>query len=457
MRRALLLLALAAAACAPEPPEALGPARRIALGDEAARLLEANLMAAWYPRAIDTVAGGYLSDFDADWNAAGPQRKMIVTQARHVWTTARAGEFLGDPETWVPRSAHGVDFLARSMWDGEHGGFFWMVTREGAPVPEPDGRLLKQAYGNAFAIYGLAAYADVSGDPGALSLARRAFGWLDAHAHDPVHGGYFNYLERDGTPLRAGLADRPADPGYDPTPPKDQNSSIHLLEAFTELYRVWPDSVLRERLAEMLHLVRDTIVAAPGTLQLYFLEDWTPVSYRDSSETKRRANEYLDHVSFGHDVETAYLMLEAAEALGDVDEVVRSLGVGKRLVDHALRYGWDRERGGFVDAGYYLAGDSTLTVLRDTKNWWAQAEGLNTLLLLGDLYPEDALAYHARFLEQWAYVSANLIDHERGGWYEGGLDRQPGLASGPKAHIWKAAYHEGRALMNVARRLGGGG
>jgi mannobiose 2-epimerase len=215
--------------------------------------------------------------------------------------------------------------------------------------------------------------------------------------------------------------------------------------------------VLRERLAEMLHLVRDTIVAAPGTLQLYFLEDWTPVSYRDSSETKRRANEYLDHVSFGHDVETAYLMLEAAEALGDVDEVVRSLGVGKRLVDHALRYGWDRERGGFVDAGYYLAGDSTLTVLRDTKNWWAQAEGLNTLLLLGDLYPEDALAYHARFLEQWAYVSANLIDHERGGWYEGGLDRQPGLASGPKAHIWKAAYHEGRALMNVARRLGGGG
>ncbi len=456
MRWTLLILTLAAAGCGSEPREALDARGRTETRAEVLRLLEANVLTAWYPRAIDTVAGGYLSDFDADWVAGGPQDKMIVTQARHVWTTARAGEFLEEPDTWLPRSAHGADFLARSMWDDAEGGFFWMVTREGVPVPEADGHLLKQSYGNAFAIYGLAAYADVSNDPAALALATRAFRWLDGHAHDPVHGGYYNFLERDGTPLRRGLAGRTTGETYDPTPAKDQNSSIHILEAFTELYRVWPDSVLRERLAEMLHLVRDTMVTDPGTLQQFFLEDWSRVSYRDSTDAKRRANEYLDHVSFGHDVETAYLMLEASEALGSIDETVRSLVVGKRMLDHALRNGWDAENGGFVDAGYYLKGDSTITILRDTKNWWAQAEGLNTLLLYGSLFPEDSLAYRERFLDLWAYVSSFLVDHERGGWYEGGLDRQPAFADGPKAHIWKGPYHTARALMNVARRLGGG-
>src|SRR5690606_23475146 len=128
---------------------------------------------------------------------------------------------------------HGFDFLRSAFWDGAHGGFLWLVSREGEPVPDGEGRIIKQAYGNAFGIYALAAYYDGSRDPEGLELARRAFRWLDEHAHDPVHGGYFQFMERDGTPLQA---------GYGGTPPKDQNSSIHLLEAFTELYRVWPDS-----------------------------------------------------------------------------------------------------------------------------------------------------------------------------------------------------------------------
>jgi mannobiose 2-epimerase len=89
----------------------------------------------------------------------------------------------------------------------------------------------------------------------------------------------------------------------------------------------------------------------------------------------------------------------------------------------------------------------------DTKNWWAQAEGLNTLLVFADLFPDDPLRYQDRFLQQWRYVTTYLIDHERGGWYEGGLDKQPAMRQRPKGHIWKAAYHDGRALMNVARRL----
>jgi mannobiose 2-epimerase len=405
--------------------------------------LQQNLLDAWYPRAVDSLGGGFLSRFDYRWQPVGDQQKMVVTQARHVWTTAQAAQFFpDDASAYRAAATHGLAFLRDRMWDPEHGGFYWLVTRDGTPIPEHDGRLVKQAYGNAFGIYALAAYHDATGDEDALRFAQEAFRWLDAHAHDPQHGGYFNYLDRDGTPFRAGYAD---------TPPKDQNSSIHLLEAFTELYHVWPDPTLRDRLHELLVLIRDTITVEPGTLTLFATADWQPISYRDSTAAAREANGYLDHVSFGHDVETAYLMLEAAEALGlDTGETLRA---GKKMVDHALRTGWDDAVGGFVEAGYYFAGDTTLTIVDATKNWWAQAEGLNTLLLLGDRFPDDPMRYHDRFLDLWAYLQAYLVDHRYGGWYAGGLDQQPRMRTADKGHIWKAAYHDGRALMNLIRRL----
>jgi cellobiose epimerase len=458
MRRAsLVLVTVCLTACAParsgsvdssaRVPSAtasLSAERRRALAVEIRRSLHDELLASWYPRAVDREQGGFLSQFDYDWKPSGAQDKMIVTQSRHVWTTARLSRLFPRDTFLLPAAAHGVAFLRDRMWDRQYGGFYWLVARDGTPKAESDGRIIKQAYGEAFGIYGLAAYYDVSRDTAALHLAQAAFRWLDSHAHDPVHRGYFNYLERDGTPLRTG---RGRDSG------KDQNSSIHLLEAFTELYRVWPDATLRDRLEEMLALIRDTIVHEPGTLTLYSNEDWSPVSYRDSSDATRRADHYFhDHVSFGHDVETAYLMMEAAEVLGRRHDPA-TLRVGKRMLDHSLRTGWDRAAGGFYEAGYYFSGRDTLALVDDTKNWWAQAEGLNTLLIFGDLYPEDPMRYHERFLQQWRYVTTNLIDHEHGGWYAGGLDKQPQMRTALKGQIWKAAYHDGRALMNVARRL----
>jgi mannobiose 2-epimerase len=439
----------ASGAGAPTRAEPQSRARRLALADTIRRSLRDELLAAWYPRAIDREQGGFLSQWEYDWRPSGAQDKMIVTQARHTWTTARASRLF--PADTMLRAAadHGFRFLRDRMWDRERGGFYWLVTHDGTPKPE-DGRIVKQAYGQAFGIYALAAYYDVSRDTAALRFAQDAFHWLDVHAHDPVHRGYFNYLERDGTPLRAGIGRNTA---------KDQNSSIHLLEAFTELYHVWPDVTLRDRLHEMLELVRDRIVADPGTLTLYSTEDWTPVSYRDSSEAVRRADHYYhDHVSFGHDVETAYLLLEATEALGTTRDA-RTMQVTKRMLDHSLRTGWDTAVGGFYEAGYYYAGRPTLTVVDDTKNWWAQAEGLNTLLIFGDLFPDDPMRYHQRFVTQWRYITTYVVDHEHGGWYPGGIDKQPEMQRALKGQIWKAAYHDGRALMNVSRRLeqpGGG-
>src|SRR5690606_18777477 len=112
---------------------------------------------------------------------------------------------------------------------------------------------------------------------------------------------------------------------------------------------------------------------------------------------------YLDHVSFGHDVETAYLMLEASEALGIENDTI-TLQKGKKMVDHALNHGWDDELGGFYDGGYYFKGDKNLTIVKSDKNWWSQAEGLNTLLLMSDYYPDDPLAYRKHFDTLWEYI-----------------------------------------------------
>jgi mannobiose 2-epimerase len=126
------------------------------------------------------------------------------------------------------------------------------------------------------------------------------------------------------------------------------------------------------------------------------------------------------------------------------------------MVDHAVRNGWDPTAGGFYDEGYYLKGKEGITITLDTKNWWAQAEGLNTLLLMADRYPNDPLRYGEKFLKQWQYIDTYLIDHQYGGWYQGGLDKEPQARTALKGQIWKAAYHDGRALMNVVRRLEGG-
>lgn len=421
---------------------------RLQLADEIEHSIQTELLNKWYPQAMDTVHGGYLSTFTSDFKPTGDQHKMIVSQSRHVWTTAKAAMAYPETDYYLKASAHGVDFLKDVMWDKTYGGFYQLVDRQGNVLPDANAE--KTAYGNAFGIYGLAAYVMASKDTAALALAKQAFHWLEEHSHDPVLKGYFQHLERDGTVIkRDESVPSTADRGY-----KDQNSSIHLLEAFTELYQVWPDPLVKERLLEMLVLIRDTITTDRGYLTLFLEPDWTPVSFRDSSEDVILKHHNLDHVSFGHDVETAYLMLEASHVAGLENDTV-TLRKAKRMVDHALAHGWDSVAGGFYDEGYYFRDKPGMTIIRDTKNWWAQAEGLNTLLLMADLFPEDERKYFEKFKLMWDYIDKNLIDHEHGEWYSGGLDKQPQLKTALKGHIWKAAYHQYRSMENAVKRLRG--
>lgn len=442
----LLLCSSYQKSIAQEKSIAQDKAIRLKIAQEMQYSMTDNLLKPWYPRSIDTAYGGFLSAFTYDFKLGENQDKMIVTQSRHIWSSSKAAELFPEKTYFKSGATQGVEFLKKVWWDKQYGGFYTYTDRAGNV--KDGGFAPKEAYGNSFAIYALAAFYHATGDTSALNLAIKEFRWLEKHSHDPIHKGYFQHMERDGTPIkRTAQTSSTAELGY-----KDQNTSIHLLESFTELYSVWPDPLLKERLAEMLVLIRDKITTKKGYLNLFFQPDWTPVSYRDSTEASIIKHKGLDHVSFGHDVETAYLMLEASHALGLKNDTL-TLRIGKKMVDHALANGWDNKVGGFYDEGYYFKDKPGMTILADSKNWWAQAEGMNTLLLMSDYFPEDKNQYFDKFQLLWNYVQTYLIDKEHGDWYEGGLDKQPQYKTAAKGRIWKCTYHNLRALINCVDRL----
>lgn len=409
-----------------------------------------NLLDKWFPLALDKENGGYYTDITYDWKIVPVQHKMVVTQARYMWTASKAAMMFGN-EIYADAARHGLDFMRNSMWDHKYGGFYQMRDHRGQVCDYLGFFDEKRTYGNAFAIYGLAALYELTKDEKVLDFAKEAFRWVEEHAFDPKFEGYFQFISPDGKPFDRSSRYRTkayddAELGY-----KDQNSSIHLLEAYTELYNVWCDPVLKEKLSALLSLIRDVITTEKGYMNLFFLNNWIPISFREAPDDIRENNYRLDHVSFGHDYETGFLMLEASYGLG-LENDTKTLAAAKRMIDHAIANGWDSEKGGFFDAGYYLAGDDRCTIIRSTKNWWAQAEALNVLLLMSKIFPENK-TYPEYFVRQWDYVKYYLLDYEHGDWFEGGLDREPHFKTGPKGHIWKCNYHTGRAMMNCIKML----
>ncbi len=423
--------------------------KRTSTRDKLEYILNKHTLDLWYPTIIDKNNGGYYSNFSYNWTKEATQNKFIVTQTRHVWTLSKALEFYPERTEYQGFARHGYIFLRDKMWDHEFGGFYQLVDSLGN-VPEKPYSLEKRAYGNSFGIYALAAFYKISNDPEVLGLAKEAFNWLDEHAHDKEFGGYFQFLERDGTAIpRSVLKD-----GYNASDKamvglKDYNSSIHLLEAFTELYAVWPNETLKNRLREMFEVVSETMYDPRGFLKLHFYPDWTMLKDQEIIEISGEKSRYIDHITFGHDVETAFLLIEAAGALGiDQKEI---LPKAKQFIDHALEKGWDNTKGGFYDQGKYI--DGKMKILDEGKNWWAQAEGMNSLLLMHTLFPDDSHNYLDKFKLQVDYIENNLLDHEYLGWYSYGIDHRPEMKKRRKAQIWKGSYHTSRSLMHCITML----
>lgn len=386
--------------------------------DELEASLRNDLVDRWFPACIDP-DGGYRQNFDAEFRPTGDATKSLVFQSRMLWVCATVAQRRGE---FYEYADHGVRFILDRMSLGD-GAFAWEVDAQG-PLSEE-----VHAYGLSFALYGLAAAARyVSGDP--LEAIGDLFRYLERSHHDPVHGGYFETsvagkpkLEGDGQDAigtRYGL--------------KSQNTHLHLMEAFTERLYDWPNPLLEQRLAETVDIIAHRLFAEPGHLTLFAQPDWTP----DSSD-----------ISYGHDIEAAHLLLAAEEALRSPLVSTGRWGRGEEgailakavaLATATLSEGWDVEAGGVFNAG----GVNGPTDRR--KIWWVQAEALLGFAALwrrtGDPRYADALT------RQWSFIRDHQIDRRHGGWFE-----ESGRPEMPKGHAWKAAYHDGRALLFTARLL----
>jgi mannobiose 2-epimerase len=396
-------------------------------------MLGEDVLDVWFPRTVDKENGGFSSIFSRQWKQGASQGKFSVFQGRITWISSQVA--LRRPELkdrFLPIAQHGLQFLNDGLWDKQYGGFFWGVDDKRAISPSYGEN--KEMYGESFALYGTAAAYQASHDSRALALAQKEFRWMEEHAHDRRNGGYYELLMRDGKPVTADDNGMPPHdtahggfiPGY-----KSMNTHIHLLESVAQLYEVWKDDLVRTRLQELLAIVRDKICVEPGVMNLYFTSDWRPIP---------------DHDSYGHDVETAYLMLEAEDVLG-IPHDPGTKRMAKMLVDHALAFGWDDERGGF-----YREGTTFGKPEEKSKDWWVEMEGLNALLLMHAMYGDRTDVYFRAFQKQLAFIEKYQRDSQFHGFY-GTVSEDGEPLSTDKGQIWKAGYHDGRALLNVGERL----
>jgi mannobiose 2-epimerase len=399
-----------------------------------------RLTAAWFPRTVDRQHGGFLCDFNYRWELRGANDKMLEYQARQTiaaaWASARAPE----PHLLREIASHGFAYLREKMWDHSLGGWYRLLDRSGNALEGGT----KHGHGMAYAISACVACFDTTDDPECLELAKRAFLWLEQHAHDDQHGGYFVFYARDGTPiLTADQSHRPTGDNRDPvgTPIgcKDANTNSDLLKGFADLYRVWPDALLQKRMEELLCIVRDRLVVAPGLMHMYANPDWTPVP---------------DVVRYGQILRSAIILLAASESLyGTLDPATER--TAKSMVDTMLRVAWDRELGGFHLAGSSLGPmrlEDHIVFVRD-KVWWAQADGLRALVAMAARYPDDPMEYASEYMRLWKYVKTYVIDSKRGGWRSAGVDTNREARKRPKASVWKDASHEIEALLELLRML----
>jgi cellobiose epimerase len=422
IHRFTLGLALLVAVAVPRPANGAEPPylKRYAAAIE--RNLHESVVAFWLPRSIDREHGGYHINFDIRGEPNGETSKGLVTQARMVWFWARmARARLDGPKfkraDYLAAAEHGLHFLRDRLRDAEHGGYYWEVDQTGTRPLRPN----KHLYGQSFALYALAEYHLATGDREALKLANRLFDILESRAHDRRHGGYHECFAPNWKPASPDVRNYMSQPGT-----KLMNTHLHLMEAMTTYALASDRPLAHTRLAELMEIQSNTVVRkSHGFCTDKYRPDWTPL-----------VEPPYDVVSYGHDIENVWLLMEARRALGLPQAPLVDLY--HTLWDYSLKHGLDAEHGGLYSAGPFDAPAD-----RRDKSWWVQAEllisALRTYQLTGD--PR----YAEVFEQTWRFIDQKMTDHDRGGWYA--TVTPDGSVTGDKGMIWKCAYHNGRALI----------
>ncbi len=382
-----------------------------------------NIAAFWFPKTLDRTNGGYIMNHDINGRLRDPGTKMIVTQARMVWLYSRMARAGYEPAQYLDAANLGYRFLKAKMWDKTHGGFYWQVDVTGNKVLRPK----KHLYGQSFALYALSEYYLASGNPEALDLATRLFNLMEEKAHDKTYGGYIEWFNEDWSPAPSDEETYMGEPAF-----KLMNTHLHLLESVTAFYRASHSPVARERLLELIDIQSGTVVRKGlGACTDKYRRNWEPVLTGDYAR-----------VSYGHDLENIWLLIDACNAAG-ISNYPR-LDLYRTLFDYSLRYGFDQDQGGFFDHGPFNRPASDRS-----KTWWVEAEASVSALYMYRLTHDPK--YLQVFEKTYDWIDRHQTDWKHGEWYE--TVQPDGTPKGDKAYIWKSGYHNGRAMIECLEVL----
>ena len=399
------------------------------LRTEMLETVEHNILPFWLNHMQDKEHGGFYGQMRGDGTLERQADKGGILNARILWSFSAAYRVLRHPD-YLAAAKRAKDYIIRHFTDPVYGGTYWSVNYLGEAQDTK-----KQFYALGFMLYGMSEFVRASLDTPevtaderdeALTLSFRLFDAIEEHSLDRVNNGYIEAQTRQwGEIADMRLSD--LDANY----PKSQNTHLHIIEPYANLYRVWKDERLEKALRNIIGIFTDKILN-PETnhLDLFFEKDWT------------RGAGHLE--SYGHDIECSWLMHEAALVLGDY-EVLKKVEEIVPLVAKASEKGLNPD-GSMIHEANLDTGHAD-----NDLHWWVQAEAVvgfyNIYQHFGD---ESALD---KSLHCWQYIKENLIDFEAGEWYwsrrpDGSINKDD-----DKAGFWKCPYHNGRMCLEIIERI----
>lgn len=386
---------------------------------EMCTVLEDNILPFWINRMTDTTNGGFYGRITGMDQLEPQAEKGAILNARILWTFSSAYRLLKKPE-YLETATRAKQTIIDSFYDKDFGGIYWSLDYKGRALDTK-----KQIYALGFTIYGLSEYYRATSDEEALTYAIRLFESIEQYSFDSVKNGYCEALTRQWDEIAdMRLSDK------DENERKTMNTHLHILEPYTNLYRVWKSEHLEKQLRNLIKLFIDKILnVETGHLRLFFDDDWVSKSHI---------------VSYGHDIEASWLIHEAALVLGDKTLLAK--------VEPLVEYIAAAADEGLMPDGSMIY-ETFLHKSRTDfdRHWWVQAENIIGHINLYQ-YFEDEVALRKAFL-CWEFVKKNLIDYKNGEWYWS--LRADGTVNNDddKAGFWKCPYHNGRMCMELMERF----
>jgi mannobiose 2-epimerase len=379
-----------------------------------------KIMPFWCGPAVDHERGGWMGWLSNDLKPDRTQPKGLIVNCRILW--AFSAVHRARPEKLFRQMAgRAFDFVTNRFWDSQSGGAFWRLDDSGKVIDDS-----KKIYGQAFYIYALTEFHRAFGSRAALEQAQQLFELIERHAHDAKFGGYVEVCNRDWS--EAGADARLSE--KDMNEKKSMNNHLHVLEAYTNLYRVWKHQRVAERLNELIEIFLTRILdTRTKHFHHFFDEQWRVRS---------------DTYTFGHDIEGTWLLCEAAEELGDALLLGRVRAVALQMAEVVLKESFT------ASGAIYYEGKGGKTIDHG-RECWPQAEAaigfLNAFQLSGDKKFFDAAQ------RVWTFIEESLVDRVHGEWFwRINEDGQPDPKL-PKVSEWKGPYHGSRACLETLHRL----